>query len=214
VAIVGPSGSGKSTLVKLALRFWDPTSGTVLLNGHDVRKYALGDLRNLIGVVAQDTYLFNDTLHGNLLLARPEASDSEIKHVLEQTQLTNFVDQLPQGLQTWVGEHGLRLSGGERQRLAIARALLKNAPLLILDEATANLDPVTEAALLEALAELMGGRTTLMITHRLTALEQMDTILVLDHGKISEQGTHDQLMQAEGLYRQMFDLQNGELSLA
>jgi ATP-binding cassette, subfamily C, bacterial CydC len=214
VAIVGPSGSGKSTLVKLALRFWDPTSGTVLLNGHDVRKYALADLRNLIGVVAQDTYLFNDTLHGNLLLARPEASDSEIKHVLEQTQLTNFVDQLPQGLQTWVGEHGLRLSGGERQRLAIARALLKNAPLLILDEATANLDPVTEAALLEALAELMGGRTTLMITHRLTALEQMDTILVLDHGKISEQGTHDQLMQAEGLYRQMFDLQNGELSLA
>ncbi|MFL5690514.1 MAG: thiol reductant ABC exporter subunit CydC [Ktedonobacteraceae bacterium] len=214
VAIVGPSGSGKSTLVKLALRFWDPTSGTVLLNGHDVRKYALADLRNLIGVVAQDTYLFNDTLRGNLLLARPEASDSEIKHVLEQAQFTNFVDQLPQGLQTWVGEHGLRLSGGERQRLAIARALLKNAPLLILDEATANLDPVTEAALLEALAELMGGRTTLMITHRLTALEQMDTILVLDHGKISEQGTHDQLMQAEGLYRQMFDLQNGELSLA
>jgi ATP-binding cassette subfamily C protein CydC len=134
--------------------------------------------------------------------------------VLEQAQLTNFVDQLPQGLQTWVGEHGLRLSGGERQRLAIARALLKNAPLLILDEATANLDPVTEAALLKALAELMRGRTTLMITHRLTALEQMDTILVLVHGKISEQGTHDQLMQAEGLYRQMFDLQNGELSLA
>lgn len=214
VAIVGPSGSGKSTLVKLALRFWDPTSGTVLLNGHDVRKYALADLRNLIGVVAQDTYLFNDTIRGNLLLARPEASDSEIMHALEQAQLTNFVDQLPQGLETWVGEHGLRLSGGERQRLAIARALLKNAPLLILDEATANLDPVTEAALLEALAELMRGRTTLMITHRLTALEQMDTILVLTHGKISEQGTHDQLMQAEGLYRQMFDLQNGELSLA
>lgn len=214
VAIVGPSGSGKSTLVRLALRFWDPTSGTVLLNGHDVRKYALADLRNLIGVVAQDTYLFNDTIRGNLLLGRPDASDSEIKHVLEQAQLTNFVDQLPQGLQTWVGEHGLRLSGGERQRLAIARALLKNAPLLILDEATANLDPVTEAALLEALAELMRGRTTLMITHRLTALEQMDTILVLDHGKISEQGTHDQLMQAEGLYRQMFDLQNGELGLA
>ena len=214
VAIVGPSGSGKSTLVRLALRFWDSTSGTVLLNGHDVRKYALADLRNLIGVVAQDTYLFNDTIRGNLLLARPEASDSEIKHALEQAQLTNFVDQLPQGLQTWVGEHGLRLSGGERQRLAIARALLKNAPLLMLDEATANLDPVTEAALLEALTELMLGRTTLMITHRLTALEQMDTILVLDRGKIREQGTHDQLMQAEGPYRQMFDLQNGELSLA
>jgi len=214
VAIVGPSGSGKSTLVRLALRFWDPTSGTVLLNGHDARKYALADLRNLIGVVAQDTYLFNDTIRGNLLLGRPDASDSEIKHVLEQAQLTNFVDRLPQGLQTWVGEHGLRLSGGERQRLAIARALLKNAPLLMLDEATANLDPVTEAALLEALAELIRGRTTLMITHRLTALEQMDTILVLDRGKISEQGTHNQLMQAEGLYRQMFDLQNGELSLA
>ncbi|MFL5625284.1 MAG: thiol reductant ABC exporter subunit CydC [Ktedonobacteraceae bacterium] len=213
VAIVGPSGSGKSTLVRLALRFWDPTHGTVRLDGEDIRKYALTDLRNLFGVVAQDTYLFNDTIRGNLLLARPEASDSEIQQVLEQAQLTEFMRQLPQGLQTWVGEHGLRLSGGERQRLAIARALLKNAPLLILDEATAHLDPLTESALLEALIELMRGRTTLMITHRLTMLEQMDEILVLDHGKIREQGTHAQLLKAGGLYYQMFDLQNGILSL-
>ncbi len=213
IAIVGPSGSGKSTLVRLALRFWDPTHGTVRLDGHDIRKYALTDLRTLFGVVTQDTYLFNDTIRGNLLLARPEASDSEIQQVLEQAQLTDFMRQLPQGLQTWVGEHGLRLSGGERQRLAIARALLKNAPLLILDEATANLDPLTESALLEALDKLMRGRTTLMITHRLTMLEQMDEILVLDHGKMREQGTHAQLLKAGGLYYQMFDLQNGILSL-
>ena len=213
VAIVGASGAGKSTLVNLALRFWDPDKGTIRLNGRDLRQYALGDLRGLIGVVSQDTYLFNDTMRGNLLLARPEASDSEIEQALEQAQLTGFIQQLPKGLATWVGEQGLRLSGGERQRLAIARALLKDAPLLVLDEATANLDPMTEHTLLDALDMLMQGRTTLVITHRLVRMERMDEILVLDEGSIRERGTHEQLLRSGGLYQQMVQLQEGILSL-
>src|SRR2546421_7262389 len=213
VAVVGPSGSGKSTLVRLALRFWDPTRGAIRLDGEDIRKYALSDLRSVIGTVAQDTHLFNGTIRDNLLLARPEASDSEMKQVLEEAQLTEFINQLPGGLETWVGEQGLRLSGGERQRLAIARALLKNAPLLILDEATANLDSLTERALLDALDVLMRGRTTLMITHRLVAMERMDEILVLDSGRVCERGTHSELLAATGLYRQMFDVQNEMLAL-
>ena len=213
IAIVGASGAGKSTLVNLALRFWDVDKGTIRLNGHDIQQYALGDLRSLIGVVSQDTYLFNDTMRGNLLLARPEASDSEIEQALEQAQLTAFIQQLPKGLATWVGEQGLRLSGGERQRLAIARALLKDAPLLVLDEATANLDPMTEHTLLDALDMLMQGRTTLVITHRLVRMERMDEILVLDEGSIRERGTHEQLLRSGGLYQQMVQLQEGILSL-
>ena len=213
VAVVGPSGSGKSTLVRLALRFWDPTRGAIRLDGQDIRKYALSDLRSVIGTVAQDTHLFNGTIRDNLLLARPEASDSEMEQVLEQVQLAEFINQLPDGLETWVGEQGLRLSGGERQRLAVARALLKNAPLLILDEATANLDSLTECALLDALDVLMRGRTTLMITHRLVAMERMDEILVLDSGRVCERGTHSQLLAADSLYRRMFDVQNGMLAL-
>jgi ATP-binding cassette, subfamily C, bacterial CydC len=213
IAIVGASGAGKSTVVNLALRFWDPDKGTIRLHGHDIRQYALGDLRSLTGVVSQDTYLFNDTMRGNLLLARPEASDSEIEQALAQAQLTAFIHQLPKGLATWVGEQGLRLSGGERQRLAIARALLKDAPMLILDEATANLDPMTEHTLLDALDVLMQGRTTLVITHRLVRMERMDEILVLDEGNIRERGTHEQLLRSGGLYQQMVQLQEGILSL-
>lgn len=213
MAVVGPSGSGKTTLTRLALRFWDPTHGTIRLDGQDIRRYGLSDLRNLIGVVAQDTHLFNGTVRSNLLLARPGAIDNEIQQVLEQAQLTECITQLPDGLQTWIGEQGLRLSGGERQRLAIARALLKNAPLLILDEVTANLDPLTEHAVLDALDVLMQGRTTLLMTHRLVAMERMDEILVLKHGRIIERGTHDQLLREDGLYQQMFDVQNGMLVL-
>ena len=214
VAMVGPSGAGKSTLARLALRFWDPASGIIRLNGQDIRRYSLRDLRDLIGVVAQDTYIFNDTLRANLLLARSGASEAEIEAAVEQAQLSEFVRQLPQGLKTWVGEQGLQLSGGERQRLAIARTLLKNAPILILDEVTANLDPLTEHALLDTLDELSRGRITLHITHRLLAMERMEEILVLDHGRIVERGTHDGLLAMEGLYRKLFDVQRGVLSFS
>ena len=209
IAIVGPSGSGKSTIVRLIARAWDPARGTIRLGGADLRRYRLDDLRAAVGVVAQDTYIFTDTMRGNLLLARPDATDGDLARALEQAQLADFVRDLPDGLDTWVGEHGLRLSGGERQRLAIARALLKDAPLLILDEATANLDPLTERAVLDALDALMQGRTVLLITHRLVALDRMDEILVLDQGRIVERGTHDALLAAHGLYRRMVDVQNG-----
>jgi len=214
IAIVGPSGSGKSTIVRLIARAWDPARGTIRLGGADIRRYRLDDLRAAVGVVAQDTYIFTDTVRGNLLLARPDATDGDLARALEQAQLADFVRDLPEGLDTWVGEHGLRLSGGERQRLAIARALLKDAPLLILDEATANLDPLTERAVLDALDALMQGRTVLLITHRLVALDRMDEILVLERGRIVERGGHDALLAAHGLYRRMVDVQNGVWEVA
>ena len=214
VAVVGPSGSGKSTIVNLALRFWDPTEGEIYLGGHDFRHYAEGNLRETIGIVAQDTYLFNETLRNNLLLAKPGASDSEVEYALERAQLTELINRLPRGLDSWVGEQGLRLSGGERQRLAVARALLKDAPVLVLDEPTANLDPSTEHRLLTEIYELMPGRTTLVITHRLIHMERMDEILVLDRGRIVERGTHHQLLEAKGLYERMVEVQNQMLITA
>ncbi len=214
VAVVGPSGSGKSTLVRLALRFWDPTQGHIYLNKQDLRDYAQDELRAIYSVVSQDTYLFNDTLRGNLRLARPGATEQELTRAIEQAQLSDFIASQPQGLDTWIGEQGLRLSGGERQRLAIARALLKDAPLLILDEATANLDPLTEQALLSSLDLLMRGRTTLMVTHRLVEMERMDEILVLEAGQVRERGTHTQLVEQGGLYYQLVDLQNGLLPVS
>ena len=207
VAVVGPSGSGKSTLVNLALRFWDPEGGEVRLGGRDVRGYAQEDLRARMGVVSQNTHIFNDTLRANLLLARPEAGEAALGEALARAQLAGLVEHLPQGLDSYVGEQGSQLSGGERQRLAVARALLKDAPLLVLDEATANLDTVTERELVAAVRDLMRGRTTLVITHRLVALEEMDEILVLDEGRVVERGTHAELAHAGGLYRRMLDVQ-------
>jgi ATP-binding cassette subfamily C protein CydC len=209
VAVVGPSGAGKSTLLRLALRFWDPQQGTIRLDGQDIRHFALADLRSIMGVVTQETHLFNSTIRGNLRLARADADEQQMRQALEQAQLGDFIRQLPQGLDTWIGEQGLRLSGGERQRLAIARALLKDAPILLLDEVTANLDRETERALLDALNTLMRGRTTLLVTHRLVLMERMDEILVLDQGRIVERGTHEQLLANGGLYRKLYDVQNG-----
>jgi ATP-binding cassette subfamily C protein CydC len=214
IALVGSSGSGKSTLARLALRFWDPTRGVVRLDGQDIRRYALGDLRTSIGMVDQETYLFNDTLRNNLLLGKPSASAQEIEHVLKVAQLRTLVSQLPEGLDTWLGEQGLRLSGGERQRVGIARILLKDAPLLILDEITANLDPRTEQELYQALEEVMRGRTTLIITHRLIGMEKMDEIIVLDEGQIRERGTHAQLLALGGRYSELFSAQNSALTLS
>ena len=208
IAIVGPSGSGKSTLLKLLLRTWRPDQGQLLLNDHDIGAYKQQDLLALYSVVDQDTFLYNDTLRNNLLLAQPDASDDQILMVLEQVGLTALLQTLPAGLDTWIGEQGLRLSGGERQRVAIARALLKDAPILLLDEATAHLDPITEHTLLHTLQTLMQERTTLMVTHRLVGLETMDTILVLDQGRIVQQGTHAQLKETTGLYQQLLTQQN------
>lgn len=213
VAIVGPSGAGKSTLVNLLLRFWDYDTGTITLGEHDLRAYPADTVRALTGVVAQQTHLFNTTIRENLMIARPDASEAEIVTAAERAQLNTFIEGLPEGYATLVGEQGLGLSGGERQRVAIARALLKDAPLLVLDEATANLDAVTEAAVLDAVWALAAGRTTLIITHRLAGLDRADRILVLDGGRIVEEGTHADLLARDGLYRRLHALQGHLLSV-
>ncbi len=211
LALVGPSGAGKSTMFNLLLRFWEYHHGRILLGGQDLRRYDPQALRLRMAVVSQRAYLFSASLYDNLRLARPAASQAQIDAALQAAQLGDFVASLPQGGDTWVGEHGARLSGGERQRLAIARALLRDPPLLLLDEPAAHLDPYTERALLSALERLMDGRTTLLVTHRLIGLERMDQILVLDRGRVIERGTHTHLLNAHGLYRRMWDLQNTTL---
>ncbi len=208
LAIVGASGAGKSTLVNLLLRFWDYREGEILLGGHDLRHYRADDVRQMVSVVSQHTHLFNATIAENLRLSRPDATDAELVSAAEQAQIHTFIQSLPQGYNTFIGEQGLRLSGGERQRLAIARALLKDAPILILDEATANLDPLVERDIMTTIHRLMGGRTTLMITHRLVGLDAMDEILVLSRGKIAERGTHASLMAKNGIYRNLWELQH------
>ena len=203
LALVGPSGAGKTTIAHLFMRFWDPAEGTVRLDGADVRRWTLDDLRARIALVAQDTYLFNDTLRANILIARPDASEAALAEAVRRAALDDFVAALPQGLETRVGERGTRLSGGQRQRVAVARAVLKNAPILILDEATSHLDAVNEAMLRRALTELMAERTTVVIAHRLSTVRDADTIVVLADGRIAESGTHATLLARPGLYAQL-----------
>jgi ATP-binding cassette subfamily C protein CydC len=200
LALVGPSGAGKSTVVNLLLRFWDYEQGSILLGGHELRDYRQQDLSQLVSVVSQDTHLFNTTIRENLLLAKPEASQQELEQATQHACIHDFILSLPQGYETRVGEQGLCMSAGERQRLALARAFLKDAPLLILDEATANLDALTEQDILRAIHALRQGRTTLIITHRLTGLAMVDEIIVLEQGRVKERGTHQDLLQAESLY--------------
>lgn len=200
LAIVGSSGAGKSTIANILLRFWDYERGSILLGGHELRDYRQQDLSQLVSVVSQDTHLFNTTIRENLLLAKPEASQQELEYAAWYACIHGFIQSLPQQYDTRVGEQGLRLSGGERQRIALARAFLKNAPFLILDEATANLDAITEQEVLHAIHTLQQGRTTLVITHRLTGLAMADEIIVLQQGRIQERGTHQELLQAESLY--------------
>jgi ATP-binding cassette subfamily C protein CydC len=206
IAIVGPSGSGKSTLIHLLLRYWNYQHGHIQLGGHPLRDYAREDLYKLISVIEQDTHLFNTTIRENLMLARAEATDKEIEEAARQAQIHDFIQTLPRGYDTQVGEQGLRLSGGERQRIAIARAFLKNSPLLFLDEPTINLDAIAERGILHALRKLATTRTTILVTHRLIELDMADEILVLQKGHIIERGKHHELLQAKGLYWQMLDL--------
>jgi len=211
IAIVGPSGAGKSTLVSLLMRFWDYEQGEILLDGREFRRCSGEDVRSRFSIVSQTTYIFNATLRENLLIARPKASEDDLWRALTQVQLADFVRGLPQGLETWAGEMGGQLSGGERQRLAVARALLKNAPILLLDEPTANLDAVTEQALWRDLEPLMARRSVLLITHRLAGMAQMDEILALRAGRIVERGTHAGLLAAGGLYARLWALQHETL---
>ena len=184
VAIVGPNGSGKSTVVNLLLRFWDYDQGSIRIDGQELHAYRADDVRELIGVVPQHTHLFNATVGDNLYLANPEASQDELIAACQQAQLHEFIQGLPQGYDTLIGENGQLLSGGERQRLAIARAILKNAPILILDEATSQLDALTEQRLMESLEPFMAGRTTLIISHRRAGFERVDQVIALEDGRI------------------------------
>jgi len=212
IAIVGPSGAGKSTLANLLLRFWDYSDGQISLAGRDLHTWPQEQVRQQIGCLSQRTWFFNDTLRNNLLLARPAATQAEIQQAAQRAQIHDFILGLPQGYETVIGERGLRLSGGERQRLAIARLLLKDAPIFLLDEPTANLDPLTERRILDTLFSSVGNHSLLLITHRLVGLELMDQILVLDHGRILERGPQAQLLLLGGLYRRLWDLQNRMLA--
>ena len=203
LALVGPSGAGKTTAAHLLMRFWDPGSGVIRFDGHDLREHRLDDLRDRVALVTQDTYLFNETLRSNILLARPEATESELDDAVRRASLGAFVEALPDGLETRVGERGVRLSGGQRQRVAIARAFLKDAPVLILDEATSHLDAVNEQAVRHALEELMSDRTTIVIAHRLSTVRSADRIVVLDAGRTEEAGSHDELVANGGLYSRL-----------
>ena len=203
IALVGPSGAGKTTVAHLLMRFWDPQKGSISLGGHDLRDYKLDELRGQIALVAQDTFLFNDTLRTNILIARPDASEEELQRTLQRASLSELIESLPDGLETMVGERGMRLSGGQRQRVAIARAFLKDAPVLILDEATSHLDAVNEHAVRQALEALMADRTTLVIAHRLSTVRGADQIIALDKGNVVETGTHEQLLARGGLYAQL-----------
>ena len=207
VAVVGPSGSGKSTLVRLLFRFYDVDRGAIRIDGTDIRDVAQQSLRAAIAIVPQDTVLFNDTVYYNIAYARPEASREEVERAAAMAHLTGFIAALPEGYDTRVGERGLKVSGGEKQRIAIARAILKQPRILVFDEATSALDSESEQAILRALDEVAADHTTLVIAHRLSTIVDADRILVMEHGRLVEQGSHRELLAAGGVYARMWALQ-------
>ena len=207
VAIVGASGAGKSTLVKLLFRFYDPSEGRIVIDGQDIRNICQHSLRRVIGIVPQDTVLFNQSIFENIRYGNPQASDAEVEQAIELAHLKDFINELPEGAATTVGERGLKLSGGEKQRVAIARTILKRPPILVFDEATSSLDSTSERSILSALQEISQGHTSMVIAHRLSTIVDADTIVVFDHGTVVEQGSHDELLAQNGHYAELWSAQ-------
>lgn len=203
-AVVGPSGAGKSTLVHLIARFHDPSAGSVRIGGTDLREMGSEQVMQSVAMVLQDVHLFDDTIAANIRLGRPDATDAEVRKAAEAAQCHAFISAMPNGYDTRVGEGGSRLSGGQKQRLSIARALLKDAPILLLDESTASVDTETELAFQRAFARLRQGKTVVMIAHRLSSIAYADHILVVDNGEIVERGTHHDLLARQGLYQSLW----------
>jgi ATP-binding cassette subfamily B protein len=206
-ALVGPSGAGKTTITYLVPRLYDPTKGRILLDGHDLRDIQLASLPQHIGMVTQETYLFHDTIRANLLYAKPDATQEELEAACRTANIHAFIAGLPEGYETVVGERGYRLSGGEKQRVAIARVVLKDPRVLILDEATSHLDSESEHLIQRALERVMVGRTSLVIAHRLSTILSADQILVIDEGRLVQRGTHEALLAEGGLYRDLYERQ-------
>jgi ABC-type multidrug transport system fused ATPase/permease subunit len=209
VALVGPSGAGKSTVIKLLLRLFDLKGGRILIDGHDIAKVFQDSLRDNIALVPQESILFHRTIMDNIRYGRREATDEEVIEAAKKAHCHEFIKNLSNGYNTYVGERGVKLSGGERQRVAIARAILKNAPILILDEATSSLDSESESLIQEALRELMKNKTVIVIAHRLSTIMQMDRIVVMDQGKVAASGTHNDLLEEDGIYQKLWRIQAG-----
>ncbi|MFP3834536.1 ABC transporter ATP-binding protein [Chryseobacterium sp. SIMBA_028] len=207
LALVGHSGSGKTTIASLIARFWDVNDGTITVGGIDIRNIKQDTFYKLISEVFQDVYLFDDTIYNNIKIGNPAATDQEVSRVIEQAQCLEFINELPKGIHTKVGEGGCKLSGGQKQRISIARALLKDAPIVLLDEATASLDPENEIYIQRAIQELVRSKTVVVIAHKLSTIQNANQILVLNEGKIAEKGNHEELLQKEGIYRNMWDIQ-------
>ena len=210
VALVGQSGSGKSTIANLITRFYDVNQGAILIDGVDVKDMQTASLRKLIGVVSQDSILFNDTIKNNLLIGKPDATDEELITAAKIANAYEFINDLPEGFDTNIGDAGSKLSGGQKQRLSIARAVLKNPPIMVLDEATSALDTESERLVQNALENMMKHRTSIVIAHRLSTIQNADLIVVMQKGRIVEQGTHSELIQKNGMYKRLVEMQTIE----